>query len=236
MAIVVTGGAGLIGTAIVRLLCERGHSVILQYRRSENQAKSLQMQWPHLVSLFQADLLLPDDVTRFVDVLHRQKQIHGLINNAGLFIRNPLTETWQPETEWMQIQLNTLIPLRLCHALRNQLEQSSGAIVNVVDNVSGLKPWPNHAGYAASKAGLLAITRSLAVELAPHIRVNAVGPGLIIDSEQGEQQWSHLIAKIPMERCGTPTEIAETVLFLMFGPAYITGQLLCVDGGWSLSP
>ena len=127
MAIVVTGGAGLIGTAIVRLLCERGHSVILQYRRSENQAKSLQMPWPHLVSLFQADLLLPDDVTRFVDVLHRQKQIHGLINNAGLFIRNPLTETWQPETEWMQIQLNTLIPLRLCHALLNQLS-SNGAL------------------------------------------------------------------------------------------------------------
>lgn len=235
MSIVVTGGAGRIGTAIVRLLCERGHSVILQYCGSENQAKSLQTQWPHLVSLFQCDLLLPDDVTRWIAFLH-QKQIHGLINNAGLFIRNPLSEKWHAETDGIQIQLNTMVPLRLCHALRNQLQQAGGSIVNVVDNVSGLKPWPNHAGYAASKAGLLAITRSLAVELAPHIRVNAVGPGLILDSEQEEQEWNHLIAKIPMERCGTPTEIAETILFLMFGPAYITGQLLCVDGGWSLSP
>ena len=236
MAIVVTGGAGLIGTAIVRLLCERGHSVFLQYCQSENQAKSLQQQWPHLVSLFQGDLLLPDDVNRFVDVLHRQKQIHGLINNAGLFIRNSLTDKWQQETDVVQLQLNTMVPLRLCHALRNQLQETCGSIVNVVDNVSGVKPWPNHAGYAASKAGLLAITRSLAVELAPQIRVNAVGPGLILDPGQKEQKWHHLIAKIPIGRCGTPAEVAETILFLLFGPTYITGQLLCVDGGWSLSP
>ena len=143
---------------------------------------------------------------------------------------------WQQDTDLEQLQLNTMVPLRLCHALRNQLQDSKGSIVNVVDNVSGSRPWPNHAGYAASKAGLLAITRSLAVELAPHIRVNAVGPGLILDSEQEEKEWSHLITKIPMKRRGTPEEVAETVLFLLFGPAYITGQLLCVDGGWSLSP
>ena len=236
MAIVVTGGAGRIGTAIVRLLCERGHHVVVQYCQSENQAKSLQKQWPHLVSLFQCDLLRPDDVARFIDFIHREQQIHGLINNAGLFIKNPLTEKWQSETELVQLQLNTIVPLHLCHALRSQLQDSKGAIVNVVDNVSGSKPWPNHAGYAASKAGLLAITRSLAVELAPQIRVNAVGPGLILDSDQEEKEWSHLITKIPMKRRGTPEEVAETVLFLLFGPAYITGQLLCVDGGWSLSP
>ena len=235
MAVVVTGGGRADWHCNRSLLCERGHAVLLQYCQSENQAKSLQTQWPHLVSLCQCDLLLPDDERRFVEFLQQQK-IHGLINNAGLFIRNPLTEKWQPDTEWMQLQLNTMVPLRLCHALRNQLEETCGSIINVVDNVSGLKPWPNHAGYAASKAGLLAITRSLAVELAPQIRVNAVGPGLILDSEQEEQEWSHLIAKIPMGRKGTPEEVAETVLFLLFGPAYITGQLLCVDGGWSLSP
>ena len=236
MSIVVTGGAGLIGTAIVRLLCERGYNVIVQYCQSENQARSLQTQWPHLVSLFQCDLLLPDEFKRFTHFLQVQKHIHGLINNAGLFIKNPLTGSWQPETDLMQLQLNTMIPLQLCQALRKQLQESNGSIVNIVDNVSGSKPWPNHAGYAASKAILLAITRSLAVELAPHIRVNAVGPGLILDSQQEEQKWSHLIAKIPMGRRGTPEEVAEAVLFLMLGPAYITGQLVCVDGGWSLSP
>ena len=236
MSIVVTGGAGRIGAPIVRLLCERGYNVIVQYCQSEDQAKSLQQQWPHLVSLFQCDLLLPDEVRRFAHFLQVQQHIHGLINNAGLFIKHPLTEKWQPETDLMQLQLNTLVPLRLCHALRNQLQESNGSIVNIVDNVSGSKPWPNHAGYAASKAGLLAITRSLAVEFAPQIRVNAVGPGLILNSAQEEQEWSHLIAKIPMGRRGTPEEVAEAVLFLMLGPAYITGQLLCVDGGWSLSP
>ena len=134
------------------------------------------------------------------------------------------------------IQLNTMVPLRLCHALRNQLQDTCGSIVNVVDNVSGLKPWSNYAGYAASKAGLLAITRSLAVELAPQIRVNAVGPGLIIDSEQEEQEWSHLIAKIPMGRKGTPEEVAETVLFSTVWTNVYHRSTLCVDGGWSLSP
>ena len=236
MAIVVTGGAGRIGTAIVRLLCEHHHRVIVQYCQSESQAKSLQKQWPNLVSLFQCDLLSPDDVARFIHFLQHEKQIHGLINNAGMFTKNALTEKWQQETEMEHLQLNTMVPLQLCHALRNQLQDSKGTIVNVVDNVSGSKPWPNHAGYAASKAGLLAITRSLAVEFAPKIRVNAVGPGLILDSEQEAQEWRHLLEKIPMGRSGTPNEVAETVIFLLFGPAYITGQLLCVDGGWSLSP
>jgi pteridine reductase len=236
MTIVVTGGAGRIGSAIVQLLCERGHQVVVQYRKSANQAELLQKQWPHLVSLFQCDLLLPNELDRFIDFLKQQGQLHGLINNAGVFIKNPISDNWQQEMEVVQLQLNTIIPLRLCHALRNQLQDSNGSIVNVVDNVSGSKPWPNHSGYAASKAGLLAITRSLAVELAPYIRVNAVGPGLILETEQDSKEWGHLIGKIPMRRSGTPEEVAETILFLMFGPAYITGQILCIDGGWGLSP
>ena len=90
-------------------------------------------------------------------------------------------------------------------------------------------------GYAASKAGLLAVTRSLAVEMAPFVRVNAVGPGLILTSAQDSPEWQHLQAKIPMGRWGTPQEVAEAVLFLLLDSTYITGQLLCVDGGWRLS-
>ena len=232
MAIVVTGGAGLIGTAIVRLLCERGHSVILQYCRSENQAKSLQMQWPHLVSLFQGDLLLPDDVTRFVDVLHRQKQIHGLINNAGLFIRNPLTETWQPETEWMQIQLNTLIPpVCVMHCGINWSSQ----VVNckccrqrewfeTVRTMPAMQP-AKRVYLPLRVLSPLSWRRTLRQRrwTRTHSRL-----------EQEEQQWSHLIAKIPMERCGMPTGRSSPISNVW--TAYITGQLLCVDGGWSLSP
>lgn len=236
MAIVVTGGAGRIGSAIVQLLCERGHSVIVQYYQSENQARSLQKQWPHLVSLYKCDLLNPMAIKECLEFLCRQDVIEGLINNAGLFERNPLTDTWRPEKVQQHLQLNTLVPLQFSHALRKLLTSSKGSIVNIVDNVSGTRPWPNHAGYAASKAGLLAATRSLAVEMAPFIRVNAVGPGLILDSDQDSPEWQHLQGKIPMGRWGRPKEVAEAVLFLLLGSTYITGQLLCVDGGWSLSP
>ena len=116
--------------------------------------------------------------------------------------------------------------------LSQPLISSKGSIVNIIDNVSGTRPWPNHAGYAASKAGLLAVTRSLAVELAPNIRVNAVGPGLTLTSEQDSPEWQHLKAKIPMGRWGDPTEVAETVLFLLLGPSYITGQTFVC--GWRL--
>ena len=236
MAIVVTGGAGRIGSAIVRLLCERGHSVIVQYYQSEHQARSLQEQWPNLVSLYQCNLLDPIAIEKCLEFLHGQSSIEGLINNAGIFERNPLTETWGVEKVQQHLQLNTIVPLQLSHALRQPLIHSKGAIVNIIDNVSGSRPWPNHAGYAASKAGLLAVTRSLAVEMAPFIRVNAVGPGLILASDQDSLEWQHLQAKIPMGRWGTPQEVAETVLFLLLGPSYITGQLLCVDGGWNLAP
>ena len=235
MTIVVTGGAGRIGSAIVRLLCERGHAVIVQYYQSEHQARSLQEQWPDLVSLYRCDLLDSLAVQDFLEFLCGWEKIDGLINNAGLFERNPLIDTWCSEKVQHHLQLNTVVPLQLSHALRQLLTSSKGAIVNIVDNVSGTRPWPNHAGYAASKAGLLAVTRSLAVEMAPFVRVNAVGPGLVLVSEQDSPEWQHLQAKIPMGRWGTPQEVAETVLFLLLGPAYITGQLLCVDGGWGLS-
>ena len=236
MAIVVTGGAGRIGSAIVRLLCERGHAVIVQYYQSEHQARVLQEQWPNLVSLYQCNLLNSSAVQAFLEFLCELEQIDGLINNAGLFERNPLTDTWRAEMVQQHIQLNTIVPLQLIHGLRTSLKSSRGSIVNIVDNVSGTRPWPNHAGYAASKSGLLAVTRSLAVEMAPFVRVNAVGPGLILLSDQDSPEWQHLQAKIPMGRWGAPQEVAETVLFLLLGPAYITGQFLCVDGGWSLSP
>ena len=93
----------------------------------------------------------------------------------------------------------------------------------------------NHAGYAASKAGLLAVTRSLAVEMAPLYTSECRWTRLVLVSEQDSPEWQHLQEKIPMGRWGTPQEVAETVLFLLLGPAYITGQLLCVDGGWRLS-
>jgi pteridine reductase len=234
MAIVVTGGAGRIGSAIVQSLCEQGQTVILQFHTSENQARQLQSKWPDLVSLYECNLLQEEQLQSFLEFLDSQV-VSGLINNAALFERNPLDAEWSLEIEQRQIQLNTLVPLRLCQRLRPSLQNQQGAIVNVVDNVSGLKPWPNHAGYAASKAGLLAITRSLAVEFAPFIRVNAVGPGMVLDGALDSPEWQKLCAKIPMQRWGEPKEVAETIVFLLLRGTYITGQILCVDGGWNIA-
>lgn len=236
MTVVITGGAGRIGSAIVRVLCDRNIPVIVQFHQSIDQAQSLKNRWPDLVSLYQCDLNEVAETEGFVSFLHQQPAIRGLVNNAGCFHRNPLGNSWTSTLVEQHLHLNTLIPLTLCQELKSTLGANQGSIVNVVDNVSGATPWPNHAGYAASKSALLAITRSLSVELAPAIRVNAVGPGLILDSEQDSPDWQHLISKIPMQRWGSPKEVAETVYFLLFGPAYITGQLISVDGGWSLAP
>ena len=236
MTVVITGGAGRIGSAIVHALCERNIPVIVQFHQSVDQAQSLQHMWPDLVSLYQCDLNEAGELEGFVSFLRQQSSILGLVNNAGCFHRNPMGRSWDSLLAEQHYHLNTLIPLRLCQELTCLLNANQGSIVNVVDNVSGSTPWPNHAGYCASKAGLLAITRSLAVELAPRIRVNAVGPGLILESKLDSPNWQHLTSKIPMKRWGTPKEVAETVYFLLFGPAYITGQLISVDGGWSLAP
>lgn len=236
MTVVITGGAGRIGSAIAQALCEHNIPVIVQFHQSLDQAQSLQNMWPDLVSLYQCDLYKTEDTENFVSFLRQQTSIRGLVNNAGCFHRNPLGQSWEALVDERQVHLNTLIPLRLCQELKSVLEENQGSVVNVVDNVSGVTPWPNHAGYAASKAGLLAITRSLAVELAPTIRVNAVGPGLILESEADSPEWQHLTSKIPMGRWGAPKEVADTVYFLLFGPRYITGQVISVDGGWGLAP
>lgn len=235
MTVVVTGGAGRIGTAIVQTLCQQGHKVLLQYHTSVHQAEALQVQWPHLVSLFACDLLDGVQRTAFIQKISSRTDIVGVVNNAGLFVRNPLG-TWSHEIDQRHWMLNTMVPMEIISAVQSSLRSNQGAVVNVVDNVSHHTPWPNHAGYAASKAGLVALTRSLAVELAPHIRINAIGPGVILHPEDDDTSVSHLRAKIPMNRWGRPEDIAEMVVIFLFSAKYCTGQVLAIDGGWSLSP
>ena len=235
MTVVVTGGAGRIGSAIVQSLCQQGQSVLVQYHQSKDQAVVLQERWPSLVSLYSCDLTNNEELQNFIRCINQEFSICGLINNAGMFKPSQLssTESLQMTEHW---SLNAVAPVYLVQGLFDSLRRNNGSVVNIVDNVSHKRPWPNYVGYAASKAALVAATRALAVQLAPDVRINAVGPGLILDGDQDSPEYQALCKKIPMRRWGTPTEVAETVLFLLQGPAYITGQVLCVDGGWGLSP
>ncbi len=235
MTVVVTGGAGRIGSAIVQSLCQQGQSVLLQYHQSKDQAVALQEQWPHLVSLYACDLTKDGELQTFVEFARQGFTIGGLINNAGRFTKSDSSsvERLKMREHW---ELNTVAPVYLVQCLLESLKKNKGSVVNIVDNVSHTRPWPNYVGYATSKAALVAATRALAVQFAPDVRVNAVGPGLILDGELDSPEHQTLCKKIPMKRWGTPMEVAQTVLFLLQGPAYITGQVLCVDGGWGLSP
>lgn len=234
MVILVTGGARRIGAGLVNHFCHQGHTVILHYSHSEQEAFALQKQWGEKVLLFQGDLCISSTVHALVHMIHDKfEALDCIVNNASIFERHRMTDMTDVVLE-RTMQINALVPIQLIRALLPLLQTGLGAVVNMVDNSSHIRPWPNHVAYGMSKSALVAATRSLAVELAPNIRVNAVGPGLIrLDNHPNEEA---LIAKIPMARMGTVQEIVETVDFLLFGPRYITGQVIVVDGGWSVAP
>ena len=186
------------------------------------------------------DLSEDEDRSALIDaVINRAGRLDILVNNASIFERITLEEMTSDAANMMW-KINAEAPLMLIqHAaphLRFEGVNQPGSVINIIDNASGRNDWPNHSHYCASKAALLSITRSLAQELAPSIRINAIGPGAILFQDwESEERKSAVLASIPMQRVGKTAEIAETVLFLAAGPAYITGQIIDVDGGWSLS-
>ena len=234
MRILVTGGARRIGAGLVNHFCRQGHTVVVHYNQSHTAALKLQEKWGERVLLLQADLSKDVGVANIVEQLQsRFEYLDAIVNNAAVFQRQVINEVRSADLTKMW-SVNAVAPIQLIQGTLDLLKKGHGAVVNMVDNVSHTRPWPNHSAYAASKAALVAITRSLAIELAPDIRVNGVGPGLIYLEDSS--QWSHLVRNIPMGRMGTVDEIAACVEFLLFGPEYITGQVLNVDGGWSLTP
>lgn len=234
MVILVTGGARRIGAGLVNHFCHQGHTVILHYNQSVQEAFELQKQWGEKVLLFQGDLSRSSTIDSLVQIIHESfGELDCVVNNASIFDRYSLEDTTDDVFE-QSMQINAIAPVQAIRGLLPLLESGIGSVVNLVDNVSHIRPWPNHIAYAMSKSALVAATRSLAVELAPKIRVNAVGPGLI-RMENTPTEYT-LVSKIPMARMGTVQEIVDTVDFLLFGPRYITGQVILVDGGWSIAP
>ncbi len=239
----VTGGSARIGAEICRQLANSGATVAIHCHRNlaaaEELIEEIQSKGGEAF-LVRGDLSEEDDRSALIEaVIDRMGRLDILVNNASIFESKPLDEM-SSDAARMMWKINAEAPLMLIHHATPHLRfggvNQPGSVINLIDNASGRGDWPELSHYCASKAALLSITRSLAQELAPTIRVNAVGPGAILFQDwESEEKRAAILSSIPMKRQGLAEEIAETVLFLASGPDYITGQIIDVDGGWSLS-
>lgn len=232
----VTGAARRIGAEIARALHGAGYCVALHYHRSAEDAERLAAQLnaerPGSARTFQADLA---ETSNLAELVERAAACWGgldlLVNNASAFYPTPLGQI--TEAHWDDLMASNLkAPLFLAQAAVPHLRRRSGCIVNIVD-VYAERPLREYPVYSVAKAGLAALTKALAVELAPEVRVNGVAPGSILWPAGGDIK-PEVLAKVALERPGTPADIAQAVLFLAADAPYVTGQILAVDGGRSL--
>lgn len=240
--ILVTGGAKRVGAAIVRRLHEAGANVAIHYRSSVYEAFALRGelndQRKDSAICVQADLLEPALMPRMVEeVVQNFGQLDGLVNNASSFYATPLAEI--DSAQWNDlVGTNLKAPLFLAQAAAAELRRQHGCIVNIVD-IHAERPMHNHLLYSAAKAGLVALTKGLAQELAPQVRVNAVAPGVIVwpegDEWNDEEARRKIVAHTLLKREGSPEDIAKAVQFLIADAPYITGQVIAVDGGRSIN-
>lgn len=239
----ITGAARRIGAEIARTFHQAGYRVIIHCHRSRQDADALAMQLnrlrPNSTSVVTADLTDEHALSRLSDdVLRCHQRLDVLVNNASSFYPTPLPSLTQ--AQWLDLMnSNARAGLFLAQQLTPALTTTAGSIVNITDiNVD--RGMAEFAAYTMAKAALGAMTRSLARELAPRIRVNAVSPGAILWPEHTQEtaaqdaEQARILGGIPLARLGTPADIAHTVLLLARDATYITGQTIRVDGGRAL--
>ena len=214
-------------------------NIAVHYRSSVSEADELAGELnavrPNSAITVQADLLNNGQLAPLVDqVIARSGRLDLLLNNASTFYPTPLDTV--TEEQWDDLfGTNLKAPLFLAKAAAPHLRKTSGNIINIVD-IHAQRPLRNHPIYGPAKAGLAMLTRALAKDLAPEIRVNGVSPGAILWPNEGmpEKAEQAIIRQIPLNRTGGPADIAKTVLFLVKDAPYITGQIIAVDGGRSI--
>lgn len=233
----ITGGAHRIGAALARVLHAQGMRLVIHYLSSEGSARALQQELhqarPDSVMLVRGDLtngakLLRNLVFETVEAFGR---LDALVNNASRFYPTPFPEA--TEQQWDDLILTNLkAPFFLAQAAAPHLKKTGGCVINIAD-VYGDRPLINYSVYSVSKAGLIMLTKSLARELGPEVRVNAIAPGVILwpESDIDEMAKQRVISRTPLKRAGEPEDIARTALFLIRDAGFITGQVLAVDGG-----
>lgn len=237
--ILITGAARRIGARIAQRLHAQGANIILHYRSSRAEAdalrEELQRQRADSVALVNADLQATADLPRLIeDAVAAFGRLDALINNASAFYPTPIGAV--SESQWDELLgINLKAPFFLSQAAAAQLRQCHGSIVNLAD-VHAERPLPEHPVYSITKAGLVMMTKALAAELGPHVRVNAVAPGAILwpQNEPDESEKQQILQRTFLKRLGEPDDIAAAVLFLIRDAGYTTGQVLTIDGGRSL--
>jgi pteridine reductase len=236
----ITGAARRVGAAIARELHAAGANVVIHYRSSARDAEALVAEFnaarPDSAALRQADLLDMASLPGLSDFAVRTfGALDVLINNASTFYPTPIGRI-TPQ-DWDDLMGSNLkAPLFLSQAAAPALRASRGLILNIVD-IHALRPLRDYTVYCAAKAGLHMVTRSLAKELGPEIRVNGISPGPVLWPEAGgdDAGRAKIIERTILKRMGTPQDIARTALFFAASAPFVTGQVLAVDGGRSVA-
>ena len=238
-AMLVTGGARRLGAAIARRLHGAGAGVVIHYRDSEADATKLVAELngirPKSAAKVKAELLAPIAPRALVGAaLDAFGRLDLLVNNASSFF--PVAVGDIESSHWEElIGSNLRAPLFICQQAAPELKKAGGAIINIVD-IHAERPLKGYPVYSIAKAGLAALTRSLALELAPHVRVNGVAPGAIAWPDDGQfdaAERGRIVATTPLARVGGPEDIAQAVHFLAVA-SYVTGEIIAVDGGRSI--
>jgi pteridine reductase len=235
----VTGAARRVGAQLVRALHAEGANLAIHCHRSlaeaERMSTELNAVRPDSAQVFSADLRDASQPVRLVaQACERFGGLNLLINNASSFYPTPLGSITL--AQWQDLMgTNLQAPLFMAQAAAAPLKASRGAIINIVD-IHGLRPLRDHTVYSTAKAGLIMLTRALARELAPEVRVNAVAPGAVLWPEAGmdEERKEKILEQTPLHRPGSPADIARAVLFFAADSPFVTGQILAVDGGRSI--
>ncbi len=234
--VLVTGAARRIGAAIAGRLHAAGATVAVHCHRSAQEGAALVAGFnaarPGSAELFRGDLNLPDLWTALpASAIRAFGRLDVLVNNASTFYPTPVGEITPAQFDDL-IGSNLRAPLFLSQAAAPELRRRRGLILNIAD-IHGLRPLGGHAVYSAAKAALVMLTRSLARELGPEIRVNAIAPGPVLWPENGmdESLQRDIIARTALKRAGSPDDVAKAALFFAADAPYVTGEVLAVDGG-----
>jgi pteridine reductase len=237
--VLITGGARRVGAAVARALHGAGANLLIHYRSSGSAAAALADELngirPNSAATHAADLLDASASPALIAAtLRRFGRLDVLINNASSFYATPVGQITTAEWDDL-IGSNLKAPLFLSQAAAPSLRTQGGLIINMVD-IHAFRPLKAHPVYSAAKAGLAMLTRSLARELAPEIRVNGIAPGPVLwpEAPMDDDLKQEIIDKTALKRHGTPQDIARTALFLAKDAPYITGQIIAVDGGRSI--